>query len=234
MKRAVPRHLALPRVLRRWPNSTVVILACGPSLTPEDVEFCCGKAKVICVNNTYKLAPWADALYACDSRWWFWHKGVPSFMGQKYSLDDRVRKPFPDVTVLKNTGDTGLELQPTGLRTGKNSGYQAMNLAVHLGAKKIVLLGFDMKPVQVPHPKTGKPITKNHFFGEHPHPVPPPYHLMIPKFDTIVEPLVGLGITVVNATRDTVLKAFPRATLAEALSASRSDAPASVDWVVTA
>lgn len=213
----IVRQFDAPRVLKRWPNSTIVILASGPSLTQEDVDFCCGKAKVIAVNDTYRLAPWADALYACDSRWWFWHKGVPKFMGQKYSLDARVHKPFPSVTVLRNTGETGLELDPTGLRTGKNSGYQALNLGVHLGGKHFVLLGFDMKPIQVPHPKTGKPIQKNHFFGEHPHPVPPPYHLMIEKFETIVDPLLSLGITVVNATRETALKAFPRASLADAL-----------------
>src|SRR5690606_8383467 len=34
-------------VPRRWPNSTVVCLASGPSLTPEDVAFCRGKAPVI-------------------------------------------------------------------------------------------------------------------------------------------------------------------------------------------
>jgi hypothetical protein len=205
--------VASPRAYRLWPESTIVILACGPSLTREDVDFCCGKAKVIAVNDAYRLAPWADALYACDSRWWFWHKGVPGFMGQKYSIDARVKKAFPSITVLRNTGDEGLELDPTGLRNGRNSGYQAINLGVHLGGKRFILLGFDMKSSPGIDPKTRKEIKRHHFFGEHPHPIQPPYNLMLPMFETIATPLAGLGVTVINATRSTALKTFPRETL---------------------
>ena len=42
-----------------------------------------------------------------------------------------------------NTGEEGLELDPTGLRNGQNSAYAAINLAVHMGARTVVLLGVD-------------------------------------------------------------------------------------------
>ena len=35
--------------------------------------------------------------------------------------------------------------RPTGVRTGGSDGYQAINFAFHFGAKRIVLLGYDMK-----------------------------------------------------------------------------------------
>lgn len=196
-----------PQVRRLWPGSTIVCIGSGPSLTASDVDFCCGKARVIAVNNAVFLAPWADALYACDSKWWHWHKGVLTFHGQKYALDARVRTRWPDITVLRNGGVSGLEVDPSALKTGHNSGYQAINLAVHLGAIKIVLLGYDMKP-------DGK---RYHFFGEHPDRVPPPFRHMIDKFETLVEPLAGLGIEIVNATRHTALNCFPRLPLEQAL-----------------
>jgi hypothetical protein len=45
----------------------VVCVASGHSLTKEDVEYCKGKAKVYIVNDGYKLAPWADLLYAAHT-----------------------------------------------------------------------------------------------------------------------------------------------------------------------
>ncbi len=151
------------RVERIWTGETVAILATGPSLCQEDVDYVKGKARVICVNDSWRLAPWADALYACDPAWWRWHDGVKSFDGPKWSIaheawSDRLRKSFPDVARLKNTGETGLEVDPAGLRTGRNSGYQAINLAVHYGARRIVLLGYDLQRTD----------GKAHFFGNHP------------------------------------------------------------------
>lgn len=206
---AIKSHATTATPLRKlWPGSTVVCIATGTSLRKADVDACCGRARVIAINDAYKLAPWADALYACDSRWWHWHRGVKSFAGQKYSLDNRVKRLCPEVTVLRNTGETGLELDPAAIRTGKNSGYQAINVAVHLGAKVILLLGYDMRL---------GPGHRSHFFGEHPHPVKPPFHLMIPKFATLVAPLMAVGVKVINCTPQSALECFPRMDLTAAL-----------------
>lgn len=194
-------------VPKRWPGETFVLLGCGPSLTREDVEFCQGKARVIAINDSYKLAAFADVVYACDRQWWRWHQGVPSFTGLKYGLTVK-RGEFPGVEVLQNTGDEGLELAPTGLRTGKNSGYQAINLAVHLGAVRILLLGYDMRV-----PK-GQPT---HWFGEHPLFRRPPFVVFLEKFPTIVKPLQQAGVTVINCTPQSALTCFPMASLRDTL-----------------
>jgi hypothetical protein len=61
-------------VARTFPNSTIVCIASGPSLTREDVDACRGAAGVVlAVNDTITYAPWADVLYACDRRWWQEH-----------------------------------------------------------------------------------------------------------------------------------------------------------------
>jgi hypothetical protein len=203
------------RVDRQWPGSTVVCLATGPSLTAADVDYCRGKARVIAVNDAYRLAPWADALIGADASWWLTHRGVPSFAGEKWSVQHntwgRIHERFPDVKRLKNTGTHGIETHPSGLRNGGNSGYLALNLAVHYGAARIVLLGYDMG-----HRKGGK----RHFFGNHPGAMDQqsPFAQFIRAYETAVRPLADLGISVVNCSRSTYLTCFPRAPLADALS----------------
>jgi hypothetical protein len=191
-------------VPKRWPSSTIVCLGGGPSLTVADVEACRGRCPVIAINNAYQLAPWADVLYACDQKWWTWHSGVPSFKGPKYSVAASDPVTWPDVQVLQNTGPLGLELEPTGLRTGFNSGYQAINLAVHLGAARILLLGYDLSE---------GPGGRTHWHGDHPDRQPSPYWAMLSAFPSLVEPLAAIGVSVINCSRRTVLTTFPCASL---------------------
>jgi hypothetical protein len=197
----------LPRVPRAWPGATVVCIAGGPSLTAEDVATVRGRARVIAVNDAYRLAPWADVLYACDAKWWGWHKGVKSFTGPKYALERSAAK-WQGVQVLRHTGTTGLEDDPGALRTGKNSGYQAINLAVHFGAARILLLGYDMQ--------TG-PKGEEHWFGHHPNMARSPLAVFRRHYDSLVEPLRARGIEVLNCSRSTALDAFPVVPLEEAL-----------------
>lgn len=196
-------------VPKLWPGETFVCIASGPSLTQEDVDYVRGKARVIVVNDNYKLAPWADVLYACDYRWWDHHKGVASFKGLKYALQKPAAK-WRGVTVLQNTGPDGLERKPNGLKTGRNSGYQALNLAFHLGAQRILLLGYDMQYTS----------GKRHWFGDHPWGGHPPVLSFRGMFRGIVQPLVEKeGVAVINCTRQTSLDCFPRMSLEQALPA---------------
>ncbi len=193
-------------VPRAWQGETVVCIGSGPSLTQADVDACRGRTRVLVVNDGYRLAPWADALYACDHAWWRAHDGVPDFAGAKYGLDLRSSKY--GVQILRNTGESGLETDPTCLRTGRNSGAQAIGLAVHYGAKRIMLLGYDMQ-------RTGG---QSHWFGEHPQGLRrPPLSEFLPFFDQLVPAAKSLGVEIVNCSRETAIKKIPRATLQSAL-----------------
>jgi hypothetical protein len=193
-------------------------MASGPSLTQEDADYCRGKADgVIVVNTTYKRAPWADALVASDVRWWQWHKGAPDFQGLKYATSKHVR--WPKVQNLRNTGPKGLELDPTGLRHGINSGYRAINLAFHFGATRIILLGYDMK-------RGDDPKRLEHWHGDHPVPSRSQYPSFIKYFHSLVEPLREHGVEVINCTPGSALDAFPMADLRDVLK-PRAEAVAS-------
>lgn len=195
----------------------MAILATGPSLTQADVDLCRGQVRVMAINDAHRLAPWADVLYSSDRQWWPHYKGVPTFAGRKFGIGSAVGKanPFahyPDIAVLKNTGYTGLELEPTGLRNGQNSGYAAVNLAVHFGVSRILLLGYNMS----------YPGGKAHFFGNHPPGLTQHEGLYVSfrrAFESLVEPLRTLGVEVVNCTPNTSLSAFPCMAIHDALQA---------------
>jgi len=136
-----------------WMGCTAVCIGGGPSLTPEDVDYVRDKANVIAINDAYKLAPWANILYACDLKWWNWHGGVPEFKHIKATQDKKASLKY-DLKYLQQTfiddGEAGqvslgFDAVPGNIRTGRNSGYQAMHLAMQLGATKIILLGYDMQ-----------------------------------------------------------------------------------------
>lgn len=198
-------------VPKDWPGETCVCVATGPSLTVEDVEYCRGKARVIAINNSHELAPWADALYATDAKWWNWHHGAKSFTGPKWSMEhsqwNRTRADYPEIQRLRNTGNHGLEHNPTGLRNGRNSGYAAINLAYHYGATRIILIGYNMQPWK----------GKTHYFGDHPQKNNSPYNQFRAAFESLKQPLAKAGIQVLNCSRDSVLNTFPKAELRDVL-----------------
>lgn len=202
-----PKTASVPRL---WPGETVVCIASGPSLTLDDVNYVRGRAKVIVVNTSVNLAPWADVLYACDDRWWKWayrfqkqYPGVHQFTGLKFAITAQSAR-FPGVKVIGRSGIDGLSMDPRSLRTGSNSGYQAINLAVLMGATRIVLLGYDMQ--------TGH-HGRQHWHPDHPMKMVSPYSSFRRYYETLVEPLKAAGVDVINCSRDTALKCFPRQAL---------------------
>lgn len=197
-------------VPRCFPGETIVCIASGPSLTKADVAFCRDRARVIVVNDNYKLAPWANVLYAADVPWWAKHPETATFAGLKYTVGKLTGRP--DVVLLKAGVVEGLSTNPSELRRGKNSGYQSINLAYLLGAKRIVLLGFDLQET----------YNKSHWFGDHQaqgllNPGPGSLIQWREYFQTLVAPLASHGVSVVNCSRETALRCFPRQALADVL-----------------
>ena len=183
----------------------------GPSLNPKDVDRLKGRTRVIAINDAFKLCPWADVLYACDMRWWAHHeKDALGFAGVKVTLDEAAANRWPTLKWLRNTGQAGLETDPTGLRTGRNGGYQAINLAFHFGASRILLLGYDMRLVD----------GKRHWFGDHPLGLNAAANydkIMLPHFPSLATALDGAGVEVINCTPGSALTMWPIKRLDEVL-----------------
>lgn len=231
-------RIAFWRVEPEWAGETVAILGGGPSLAQSDVNALRGRIRVVAINNAYWLAPWADVLYFCDEVWWLWHYGgietrsvsgkateirhkgdarYRAFTGLKVALENAgTWRPErePAVKVLQNYEDRpGLCEIRDGVHTGRSSGYQAINLAAHLGAARILLLGFDMRAV----------AGRTHWHMAHQRPTAPEdfANVMLPRFASLVEPARARGMEIVNCTPGSTIECFPRASLHEALCLAR-------------
>lgn len=199
---------------------TIGVCASGPSLTLDDCDLLRRNVdEVIAVNDSWRMVR-ADHLYAADAHWWHYHiKDINcGFTGQRWSCDPPGNtnwcKHDPvawHINVMEcDIGAKGLSTDPKRVHSGGNSGYQAINLALHLGAQRVVLLGYDM------HNHSGK----SHWFGDHPknfanrngNP-----DRFIAAFRTIQPGAYGLEI--LNCSRTTALDAFPRVALEEVCAA---------------
>lgn len=193
-------------------SDTIVCIAGGPSLTAAQVAHCRGRADVLVVNDGYRLAPWAKWLYACDYQWWNHHvaRVRREFRGQCWTRDQDAARAF-DLYYIESRDGAGLCRDPFAIYEGLNSGYQAINLAYHFGARRIVLLGYDMGA-------TGN----THWFGEHPTDISScagarSFDLFLARFPALAADLEAAGVDVVNCTPRTALTAFRRAELVDVL-----------------
>lgn len=193
-----------------WEGKTVAVIATGPSLTRKQVDAV-RDLPCIAVNDNaidvlrdgvmqFAMAPWADLLYAADYEWWAQYPQARAFPGLKVTCMDSAERL--GVLVLEQTGTKGFDPNPSCIRTGGNSGYQAVHVAIHAKAKRILLLGFDM------HAKNGA-----HWFGRHPprlrNTEPESYPGWVERF----EALKGRGSEIINCTPGSALRCFPSETL---------------------
>lgn len=203
-------------------SSVFICIGNGPSLTQEDVNFARkmqkeGRAKIIVINDAFQWAPDAWAVYGADYRWW--RARHPDLMrvfpGRRFSLDESAVADFraeyvhcEDIHKPLN----GLAISRESIRHGYSSGFQAMHLARNLGAKLIVLLGYDYGATGNGHAAP----------AAYAHAATSDFPLMLTAFNSAAASLHQEGVKVVNATRESAITCFPRATIEEAFNVSAS------------
>ena len=197
-------------VLRKFEGETIYIIGGGPSLKNFNFAELKG-CRTIAINKAVFFHQSADVLYWTDSRFYTWYKNdIDNFNGLKFALKPGSQYTT-DIKVLRKGVAHGLEKDPHVLAHGNNSGYAAINLAYHLGANRIVLLGFDMH-------NDGK---DTHFHEGYPT-RPAGDHIyrdkFLPGFKELERSLRAESVTVFNASPHSSLNEFPKITLTQALS----------------
>lgn len=147
-------------------------------------------------------------LYACDKPWWaqYAEEARASFAGEMWSTSQLSAREYELQYVPSRMGRTGTT---DSISRGRNSGHQALSLAVMFGASRVVLLGYDFQ-------KTGG---QTHWHGNHPQPLGNlgDMRAWIRQMGELAREISAAGVDVVNATRETALACFPRETLERAL-----------------
>jgi hypothetical protein len=194
------------QVPRCFAGGTVAILASGPSMSAAVADAVhAASVPAVAINTTFRLAPWAWMLYAADYEWWQHpeHADAKAFAGHKVTIYTGSGQPPAGLSWLTSSGSTGFDPDPRNVRTGSNSGYQALHIAAQTGACRVLLCGYDMHG--------------SHWHGEHPRGLKvntvDGFEKFRARFADLVKPMKQLGVDVINCTPGSRLECFRRSTL---------------------
>lgn len=174
----------------------MVVLASGPSLVDEDIEKV-RHLTCIAVNTTWEKARFCKVIFAGDHKWWIHNVDkididVPR-VGLSYNSENQYQAKRFNSKVAK--------------KGGYNSGCIAIEYAITQGAKKVIMLGFDCSV------KNG-----THHHGDHrksPNPNDVKCEIWKRQFANLRK--FYPQADVVNCSRYTEIKCFPRKPLDEVL-----------------
>lgn len=170
--------------------STWAVLATGPSMCQALADSVRGRCYVVAVSDSYRLAPWADAIASSDIAWWRQHPQAMGLPGVKFTAAPTWQ------------GADQLARVPEAV-SGTNSGLLGLMVAVRMGAKRVLLLGLDLRG--------------DHFFGRHPEPLKNPDDHRFAVFCRQFEAYRPRGVEILNCTPGSALDVYPRADLADCL-----------------
>jgi hypothetical protein len=170
---------------------------------------------VIGVNASFMIGNWIDFCFFGDAGFFLKNRrGLSNFPGIKVSTNSATRG-YPWVKYLKQyTRDRNCGISPKNseLVWKSNSGATAIDLAVHLGAKKIILLGFDLS-MDANH--------NSHWHSVYPKKSPKAYENSFSRhhkaFPAIARDAKRLGVRIINANPKSQLSVFEKVNLSEIL-----------------
>jgi len=192
-----------------WDGATVFIIGGGTSLESFDWSRLYDRHCIGC-NDAYMLGAWVEICYFGDWRWYDIHKdkGLMEYKGLRVTCAEH---PIVDPKILNlNRRPVGIYEAPL-IGWNYSTGGSAINLAIQLGAKNIILLGFDMK------------LGKSGEANWHPNlkngPNPTVYERFMEGMRTIdiVRKKKFSHVNIFNVNDDSDLDVFPFLTLEEAL-----------------
>ncbi len=213
-------------VPRDWEGETAFVVASGPSRLSQGIERLEGR-RVIAINSSGFDVPFADYLFSGDGRWLNLHRDrlIRDWAGRVVTYSraadwpgiKRLVKLDPPSVGRRGAGacPTGISTDPRSVVCRRTSLQGAINVAVLLGARRVVLLGADggRGPPTAQHPKGA-----THAHAPHPWPQKRGcWDEQLKDLETAVAPLAALGIEVLNASPGSRLKLWPVTKLDEVL-----------------
>lgn len=222
-----------------WDGATCFIIGGGPSLpkqfdVPEEtIEAVTAKRElpsayseylkplhnkhVIGINNAYQIGSWIDVLFFGDCGWYLVHRNaIAKWPGLKVTccprFEAKKKEDMEGIKFLKKDAQRqGISSDNSTVCWNSNSGAAAISLASHFGAKKIILLGFDMDMQN----------KVSHWHGSHAQPGEntrkPPFDRHLRGFPQIAEDAKKMGIEILNASPDSAIMDFTKIDIEEVL-----------------
>lgn len=197
-----------------WKGEDAFVLCGGPSLDPEFIQRLRGRprSRVIAINQSYLIAPWADMLFFADDRWWKREtterpEALKHFEGQivtiarhsKHELLWHVHRVIPEP-------GKGLSKDGNTVAMERTSLHAVLNICLHKSARRIILIGADNKEGA---------DGRIHHHAEYPWSrKKDTWALKMEQLAFAVKPLADAGIEVINASTESTLPWWPKVNLA--------------------
>lgn len=197
----------LSRAPRIWGSDPVFLLAGGPSLLAHDLQSLPAD-RILAVKHAALLRPDARMLFWAGRRFHVEQRHVlEAHFGElqaKRTIDAGIPAHVIQIARLEpdpQTGVPGLSLDPEQVG-GFCASASALNLAFHMGARSIVLLGYD--------------LGGTHWAGDaHPRPNElPGVHLRhLSAFLAMAPVLAAQGVRVINVSNRSRIQCFEKGSL---------------------
>lgn len=175
--------------------------------------------RVIGVNTSFMIGTWIDMLFFGDRGFYLpREKQILNFPRPRISCHEAFLKhPVIKYVAKDNNHSKGLTTKPDHISWNTNSGTAAINLAMHLGARRIILLGFDMDMVDGNKhwhneyknnhkPPRNRSPKQDVVFGRH-----------LSNFPFVAKDAQRLGLEIINASLNSKIPQFPKVSLKEIL-----------------
>lgn len=211
--KAKSKRLILNPVQPVFKQKDVFIVGGGNSLQNFNFDLLKDKC-VITINRSFIHVPFAQVLYFSDYRFYMWASGkmgddnelidnFKKYKGKIYTISNKISND-ERISVLINSGKTGFDTINGKLKHGGNSGYAAINLAYHLGAKRIILMGYDMKKLK------GKLHFHNGYISKQNELV---YKRFVAPYELLSKMTTDLGLPIYNTSLESDLPYFQKVKL---------------------
>lgn len=207
---------AIPRI---WPDSTVYIIGGGPSVAEQDLTLLHDK-RVIGVNQAYKLGSWVDVLWFGDKKWYPSQlPAIRKFGGLIITCaqEARMEKRWKRVRYVGRGRQAGLETERrTHIGWNSNSGASAINVAYWLGAKTVVLLGFECSLPENPRDRNARTHWHDDYeprWDKRRSQLVDVYSRFLRYWPIVKKDADRVGLEILNATPGGALEEFPRVKL---------------------
>lgn len=193
-------------IAREWEGETAFVLAGGASVKDLDLSPL-KRRRVIAINSAVLAWPEADILFFADARWWSdpphgWKADIGAFAGRVVTTSGGG--PVGVTRLMKIDPGHGIADKPNQLALARTSVTGAINLAIHLGCRRVVLLGVDGK--------NGEGGKRHHHGAAYPWPfIRGSFDLHQTEFQAVAPSIARAGVDVVNANPDSAIMVWPRA-----------------------
>jgi hypothetical protein len=197
---------------RMFAGETMALLGGGWSLHGFDAEReLMDRCRVMAINSSIRLAPWADVLVFTDNNWYDDNRAaVEAFPGLVVTPSRHAKHKSPGkvnrISVINRpdfTFGSG-----TDMKFGRSSGHTGITVAIALGVTRILLLGYDMRIVD----------GRSHFhdeYGTQDHKLFS--HDFLVHWKDWRKAAEAVGVDIINCTPGSALKEFREMSLEEAL-----------------